>query len=109
MVASVLLSALAQIVLKAGMMWPDVAQALAGAAPVIAALTVATQPLVLAGLSLYGLGMVIWLFVLSRIDVSLGIVVTMALGHLVFGEIITIARAAGTALIVADILMLATS
>jgi drug/metabolite transporter (DMT)-like permease len=113
--SSVLLSALAQIVLKAGMTRPDIAQALAagGAGPV--ALAVATQPLVLAGLGLYGLGMLVWLFVLSRIDVSLaypfvslGIVVTMALGHLVFGEVISLARALGAGLVIAGILVLAT-
>lgn len=115
-VVSVLLSALAQIVLKAGMTRPEVAQALAagGVGPI--ALAVGTQPLVLAGLALYGLGMLVWLFVLSRIDVSLaypfvslGIVVTMGLGHVVFGEVISPARAVGAALIIGGILVLATS
>jgi drug/metabolite transporter (DMT)-like permease len=115
-VVSVLLSALAQIVLKAGMTRPEVVQALAAGAAGPIALAVGTQPLVVAGLALYGLGMVVWLFVLSRIDVSLaypfvslGIVVTMGLGHLVFGEVISVARAAGAALIIGGILVLAAS
>jgi drug/metabolite transporter (DMT)-like permease len=113
--SSVLLSALAQIALKAGMTRPDVAAALAGGGAPGIALAVGTEPRVLAGLGLYGLGMLVWLFVLSRIDVSLaypfvslGIVVTMALGYLVFGEAITLARAGGAALIIGGILLLAT-
>jgi drug/metabolite transporter (DMT)-like permease len=115
-IVSVLLSALAQIALKAGMSRPDVAQALAAGAAGPIALAVGTQPLVLAGLGLYGLGMLVWLFVLSRIDVSLaypfvslGIVVTMGLGYLVFGEAITLARSLGAVLIIGGILVLATS
>ncbi|WP_144299640.1 DMT family transporter [Elioraea rosea] len=113
-VASVLLSALAQIALKAGMTRPAVTDALAAGAPGPIALAVGTEPLVLAGLALYGFGMLIWLFVLSRIDVSLaypfvslGIVVTMGLGYLVFGEVVSVTRALGGALIIGGILVLA--
>lgn len=113
---SVLLSALAQIALKAGMSRPEVAQAIAEGAPATIAAVIATQPFVILGLAAYGLGAVVWLFVLSRIDVSLaypfvslGIVVTMLLGMLVFGEVITTIRAAGAALIILGIVMLAWS
>lgn len=114
--ASVLLSAFAQIALKAGMSRPEVLGAMAQGGAGGIALAVASQPWVIVGLGAYGLGMLVWLFVLSRIDVSLaypfvslGIVVTMALGYLVFGEAVTTARLAGAGLVVAGILVLATS
>jgi drug/metabolite transporter (DMT)-like permease len=113
---SVLLSALAQIALKAGMSRPEIAQAIAEGAPATIAASIATQPFVILGLAAYGLGAVVWLFVLSRIDVSLaypfvslGIVVTMLLGMLVFGEVITAMRAVGAAFIIVGIVMLAWS
>ncbi len=115
-IASVLLSALAQIALKAGMSRPEVLDALADGSAGGIALAVAGQPWVAVGLGAYGLGMLVWLFVLSRIDVSLaypfvslGIVVTMALGYLVFGEVMSAARLVGAGLVVAGILVLATA
>ncbi|MFN7001597.1 MAG: EamA family transporter, partial [Elioraea tepidiphila] len=102
--------------LKAGMSRPEIAQAIAEGAPATIAASIATQPFVILGLAAYGLGAVVWLFVLSRIDVSLaypfvslGIVVTMLLGMLVFGEVITAMRAAGAAFIIVGIVMLAWS
>jgi drug/metabolite transporter (DMT)-like permease len=113
---SVLLSALAQIALKAGMSRPEIAQAIAEGAPATIAASIATQPFVILGLAASGLGAGVWLFVLSRIDVSLaypfvslGIVVTMLLGMLVFGEVITAMRAVGAAFIIVGIVMLAWS
>ena len=109
-VVSVSLSALAQMSLKAGMaavagaagsgLAPGVA---GGLASVLAALT---QPYVLLGLGLYGLGAFVWLLVLARLDVSLaypfvalGFIVVMVLGALWFGEPITPTKLAGTALV----------
>ncbi len=115
-ITSVLLSAFAQIALKAGMSRPDVLRALSDGEAGAIALAVASQPWVVIGLGAYGLGMLVWLFVLSRIDVSLaypfvslGIVVTMALGYLVFGEALSAARLLGAGLVIAGILVLATS
>lgn len=112
---SVLLSAGAQIALKAGMSRPGVLAALASGDPGAIVLTVGTQPWVVAGLAAYGFGALVWLFVLSRIDislaypfVSLGIVVTMALGYLVFGEVLSAGRMIGAGLVIAGILVLAT-
>lgn len=115
-VTSVLLSAFAQIALKAGMSRPEVLRVLADGGAGRIALAVACQPWVVIGLGAYGLGMLVWLFVLSRIDVSLaypfvslGIVVTMALGYLVFGEALSATRLLGAGLVIAGILVLATS
>jgi drug/metabolite transporter (DMT)-like permease len=65
-----------------------------------------TSRLVLAGLGAYGLGALVWLFVLSRVDVSyaypfmaLGLVITVALGAMLLGEHIGTAKIIGTCLI----------
>ncbi len=110
---SVGLSALAQISLKAGMAAATAgrtAVAMGGSAPVdgpLAALGSAfTQPYVLLGLGLYGLGAMVWMLVLAKLDVSvaypfvaLGFIVVMVLGAVVFGEPVTVAKVFGTALV----------
>lgn len=114
-VVSVLMSAVAQIVLKAGMSAPTVTSALAGESRVMALVTALTNPIVLAGLTIYFLSAVVWLLVLARVDVSfaypfvgLGFVVTMLLGWLVHGEILTLGRVAGTLLIGLGVVLIAT-
>ena len=107
----VLLSAVAQIVLKAGM------GAAALTAPRGAAATLAAtflNPLVIGGLALYFLSAVVWLAVLAKLPVStaypfvsLGFVCTAALGWLIFGEPISAAKALGIALIVGGVLFVA--
>ena len=111
--ASVSLSAVAQISLKSGMASDRVQQALAGT-PWRAALTVAGTPQVVFGLLLYVFGAVLWLLVLARIDVSLaypfvgiGFVLTMLLGFLLFGEPVGSLRLTGTLLVTAGILLVA--
>ncbi len=114
-VISVLMSSLAQIVLKAGMSSPAVTAALAAESRVITLTAALTNPLVLAGLTIYFLSAVVWLLVLARVDVSLaypfvglGFVVTMLLGWLVHGEILTLGRVAGTLLIGMGVVLIAT-
>lgn len=110
---SVSLSAVAQVALKSGMASDRVQQALA-AASWRAALTVAATPQVLLGLLLYGLGAVLWLLVLARIDVSLaypfvgmGFVLTMLLGFMLLGEPVGSLRLTGTLLVTAGVLLVA--
>lgn len=104
----VLLSATAQLVMKRGLAPPPGADVAATYAQAL------TSPLVWLGLALYGASAVLWLWVLSRLDVSLayplvslGFVVTVALGVLWLGEPLSWARVVGCALIVAGVSLLA--
>ena len=105
----VLLSSAAQIAMKRGMGAPsaaaDVGSTYAQAL---------TSPLVWLGLMLYGASALLWLWVLSRLDVSLayplvslGFVVTLALGVLWLGEPFSWLRVAGCTLIVVGVSLLA--
>jgi multidrug transporter EmrE-like cation transporter len=112
--ASVLLSSIAQIVLKGGMSSSGVAGA-SGAGfgwPMVHA--IATNPLVLLGLGVYFASAVVWLLVLARVDVSLaypfvglGFVLTMLFAWAIHGEVPTAGRIAGTLMICAGIVVLA--
>ena len=105
-VACVGLSAAAQVAMKLGMRAADGVTATYGHA--------LTSPLVWLGLGLYGLSAVAWLWVLSRLDVSLayplvslGFVFTFAVGIGWLGEPFSWQRLGGCGLIVAGVLMLA--
>jgi multidrug transporter EmrE-like cation transporter len=107
---SVLLSVLAQIFLKFGM-----------SRLVIPAewfswsfISVVINKYVILGLTCYGLSMVFWLYVLTRVDVSraypfvgLGFIGTMLFAHFFLQEPITIQKLTGTLLIVAGVVLLA--
>jgi len=115
-VANVAMTSLAQIVLKAGMSAPEVTRALAGGLRLPAMVTVFLHPWVIIGLALYGGAAVVWLLVLSRVDVSLaypfvglGFVVTMVLAWALLGESVSPARIGGTLLIAAGVVLLARS
>ena len=104
----VLLSSAAQIALKRGMAPPpgtDLGGTYAHAL---------TSPMVWLGLGLYGLSTLLWLWVLSRLDVSLayplvslGFVVTMAVGVLWLGEPFSWVRVGACSLIVIGVCLLA--
>lgn len=113
---SVTCSAAAQISLKLGMSSGPMASILARNDAVETALAVATQPYVILGLGLYGAGAVVWLFVLSRIDVSLaypfvglGFILTMALAAAFLGEQVTLLRVVGTLLVVGGVYLVGRS
>lgn len=104
----VLLSSAAQLAMKRGMAAP------AGADVGATYLHALGSPLVWLGLVLYGASAVLWLWVLSRLDVSLayplvslGFVVTFVLGVWWLGEPFSLARLAGCGLIVAGVAVLA--
>lgn len=114
--ASVVLSSLAQIALKAGLKRPGISQAIDEAGALSAAHLVASSPMVWVGLVIYGLSTIVWMHVLARTDVSLaypfvglGFVLTMLLGWLVHGETLTPARILGTLLIVTGVVVLGRS
>ena len=114
--ASVLLSAIAQIVLKGGMSSPGVVAASAQGFGMPMLHAGATSPKVILGLGIYFVSAAVWLLVLARVDVSLaypfvglGFVVTMLLAWAVHGEVPTTSRIAGTLLICASVVVLARS
>jgi drug/metabolite transporter (DMT)-like permease len=113
---SITLSAVAQVLFKFGMSSAAVKQTLAGGSPVQAAIAVFLSPGVLGGLSLYGIGTVLWLGVLSRTEVSqaypfvgLGFVFTAIIGWLLFGDALGPPRIAGIGLIILGIVMVSRS
>ena len=108
-VGCVLLSAMAQLAMKQGM------GAAQGAGGVLGTYTQALfNPWVWGGMGLYGLSAVAWLWVLSRLDVSLayplvslGFVVTMVAGVWWLNEPWSWTRVAGAALVVVGVLVMA--
>jgi multidrug transporter EmrE-like cation transporter len=110
---SVCLSALAQVSFKFG-----VSSATVLPSGQVSLLTVVSRALltpgVIGGLALYGLGTLVWLGVLQRIDVSqaypfigLGIALTAVLGYALFGETLGLQRILGILLVVAGIAVVA--
>jgi uncharacterized membrane protein len=110
---SVSVSALAQICLKFGMSSATVQQEISSSAA-DAIYAVATSPAVVGGLFLYGLGAMIWLSVLARIDVSIAypfvsisFIIAAVLAVMVLGEPVTRPMLIGTSLIVLGVAVLA--
>jgi drug/metabolite transporter (DMT)-like permease len=113
---SVALSALAQLLMKAGMSTPAVQSALAEGGVVNTVLTIAFSPLVVLGLLTFASSAATWLLVLARVPVSqaypfvaLGIVLTAAGGYLVMGEALSLYRVAGIVAIALGVVMVASN
>lgn len=112
---SVCLSAFSQVVLRFGMTRPAVAEAISGGSSLPAVLlTIAKSPYVIGGLACYGFGAILWLFVLSKVPVSLaypfvslGIVITALAGVIILRETISYTASTGILLIIIGILCLA--
>lgn len=107
---SVLFSVIAQILLKYGMSnittnnmgWFDVGY------------SVLTNGFVVLGLTCYGMSMVTWLYVLTKVDVSkaypfvgLGFIGTMLFAHYFLNEAVTVSKLIGTLMVVAGVILLA--
>ena len=114
--SSVLMSSVAQVVLKAGMSRPEVVAQVSGGASWQLVRAVAGSVPVWAGLALYFASALVWLMVLARVQVSLaypfvglGFVVTMLLGWLVHGDLLSPARMTGTLIIATGVVVLARS
>ena len=112
---SVSLSAFAQIAMKHGMSSAQAQRAVAES-HISGLSAIATNPYIILGFALYGLGAVLWLGVLAKIDVGqaypfvgLGFLLTMLFGIAFLGESFSIARMAGTALIMAGVVLVAAS
>ncbi|WP_337828792.1 hypothetical protein [Pseudonocardia sp. TMWB2A] len=121
-VASVSLSALAQLALKIGTSAAKsgasgAASASASGAGLGGEMGALLQsPMVYVGLGLYGFGALLWLFVLGRAPLSLaypfvgmGFILTMAAGSLYLGEHLSAGRLIGTLLIAAGCVLVARS
>ncbi len=110
--ASVGLGAVAQVLMKLGMIAGPMREALATGAPVPIVVAVLTSPGVMGGLALYGIATVLWLGVLSRVELSqaypfvgLSFVLAAVLGYFVFADAVSATRVAGIALIVAGVVL----
>ncbi|GLT00460.1 hypothetical protein GCM10007897_18470 [Sphingobium jiangsuense] len=111
--ASVSLSALAQLALKIGTGSAAAARA-NGLGGEMGGLL--QSPMVFVGLGLYGLGALLWLFVLGRAPLSLaypfvgiGFILTMLAGVLYLNEGVSAARVAGTLMIALGCVLVARS
>lgn len=113
--AGVLLNAMAQLLLKAGVR-PLGAISISASNGMQTLLTVATQPFIIAGLLSYVLSVAIWIGALSRVDVSiaypmlsLGYVVNALLAWRLFDEQLSVQRIAGIGVILVGVFVLARS
>lgn len=108
---SILLGAFAQYFLKIGMASVNLDK------PVILIVKNGiSNPLLWLGLFCYGLSMIFWLIVLSRMDlskaypmVSLGYIFTLILGYFLLGEDLNFNKILGVGLIVGGVLCIARS
>jgi drug/metabolite transporter (DMT)-like permease len=105
--SSVSLSAVAQILFKFGVESVKRTQNQTGVVNLAWALI---SPGVIGGLVLYGVGTILWLGVLSRVDVSqaypfvgVGFVLTAILGAWIFGDVLTAQRCIGMLIVVVGI------
>lgn len=115
LVVSVLLSTAAQLLLKVGMSAVRVGGSGQGD-PVAFATAVALSPWVVGGLAAYGASAIVWLGVLSKVDVSraypcvaLGFALTVLAAHVLLGEPVTVARLIGVGAICLGVVVVALS
>jgi multidrug transporter EmrE-like cation transporter len=110
---AVIINTTAQLLLKAGMdrighfafTWTNIA-------PI--SLQVACNPFILGGLATYVLAVIVWLLVLSRVDVSiayplvsLGYITTAISAYYLFGEPLTASRILGIGVIMLGVYLIA--
>lgn len=110
---SVTCSAAAQILLKKGMSSASSLSAIDDFNGLLHLFRILTEPWVMGGLSLYGLGAVVWLFALARVDVSfaypfvgLGFLLVMVFGFVVFNDSLGPMRILGTLLVVSGVFLI---
>ena len=110
---NVVITSVAQVVLKRGMSGAEMHEALAQGW-LSAAVAVAFNAWVVAGLALYFLGGLVWLVVLNRVPVSfaypfvgLGFVITAVLAWGTLGEALSAERVFGTLLVALGVALIA--
>lgn len=114
-VISICLSVAAQFFLKTGMSSETVKSASANSRGVATFVAISMQPYVIAGFVAYGLGAIVWLFVLSRWDVSkayplvgIGFALSVLIGF-AMGEQVGLPRGIGVILICTGVWVVAQS
>ncbi len=114
-IVSICMSAMAQFALQRGMRAASGTALSAGEWGLSEAMALITNPFLILGAVLYGLGALIWLGVLAHWDVSkayplvgLGFALTTVVGFLL-GEAVTPARIAGVAAICVGVYLIASS
>ena len=114
LLASVLLSSIAQVLLKIGMSPASLQASLNRGEPLRAVLAIAGSPFVLGGLVTFAVSVLVWLLVLSRISLSsaypfvaLGIVITVLAGRFILGEPVSLLRLVGIIMIIGGVLTMA--
>jgi len=115
----VALSAAAQIALKVAMMKPGIQGQMSGTgitSPMALAGEMLATPMLYVGLSLYVVSVGVWLYVLSKVDVSLaypfvglGIVLTTLCGYFLLGEQVGAMRVVGCLVVAAGLVLVARS
>lgn len=108
---SVLLAATGHIMIKAGL---NGATSAAAVASVVGRLGVYfSQPYVLLGLTVYGLGTAMWIFAVSKRDISyvfpitaLNYVLVVLSGKLLFAEIVPLKRWLGVAVVIVGVALM---
>jgi multidrug transporter EmrE-like cation transporter len=90
--------------------------ALDGSRPLASLLDIVLRPGILGGLACYGISVVLWIYILSRAEVSfaypflgLGFVLVTLAAWLLLGETLTLHRLAGTSLVTLGVIVLASS
>jgi multidrug transporter EmrE-like cation transporter len=112
---SVSLNALAQILLKQGMVSIGRFEFVAGQVSVLLP-KIAFNPFVIGGMGCYALSIGLWLVVLSRVEVSaaypflsVGYIIAAAAGYWLFEENLGVARVLGIALICCGVVLISRS
>ncbi len=112
-ILNVILTASGQVLLKTGMISAPVQAMIARGQWIPTGIAIAGEPAIWAGLGAYGASLLLWLVVLARIPVSsaypfvaLSIALTSVAGALLFNDNFSSAKIAGTALILAGVVVL---
>lgn len=110
---TVSLSAFAQLALKVGVSSPAMESAMKSGGMELFTSTI-TSPLIWVGLTIYGLSVVMWLWVLSKVELSVAypfvgvsFLLTMVFGVFLLNEAVTPTRIFGTIFIVMGCVMVA--
>jgi multidrug transporter EmrE-like cation transporter len=110
---TVTFSAIAQLALKSGVSNPAVTEAMGGS-PAEIAMAMLLSPLIWVGLIIYGVSVIVWLWVLTKVELSVAypfvgvsFVLTMVFSYFLLGENVGITRMIGTLLIAAGCVLVA--